>query len=301
MSEQKSHRSIKSLEAAVETFIADVERMLHDDETHRNRSQHPLDDVRMPMRKLQAAFENHMGRAPAVPRNPYNRSVTVGEDPHGSSVEESHESYGLIQINRTHSTAARLFGSSMPHSHFFSMRISRARRLMREFGEDFHTDGGVPIVEITLSPAQFVEMITSQNIGQGVPCTIEYVDGVAMDPVPKGAGSEIKLTVDLFRRELEALMGQLKTADAQVAEILAKKSLTKDDKEQIRKIVHRVNRLMNDNAPFAMKLMGEHTEKLIAKGKAELDAIITMALRQAGIKAIEANGGVLSQIGRAHV
>lgn len=92
----------------------------------------------------------------------------------------------------------------------------------------------------------------------------------------------------------ESLARQLKTADAQVAEILAKKSLTKDDKEQIRKIVHRVNRLMNDNAPFAMKLMGEHTEKLIAKGKAELDAIITMALRQAGIKAIEANGGVLS-------
>ena len=287
------HRSIKTLEEAVESFIADVGHRIDTMEADKTgqKSWYTLKDVSPALRKLEAAFEAHMGRPPAVPRNPYQRTVKqdIGRD---NEIEERHESYGLIHISRS-SGRRRLFGSSVQHQHFFTIRILRGRRLMKTFGEHFWDDGRVPIVEVALTPAQFVEMITSQNIGSGVPCTIMDVEGVPMDPTPESAGNEIKLTVEMFEDRLVDVIDRIREHDKNLDTLLDKKTFTKDDKAKIKSVVHEARRLIDDSAPYMMKLIGEHTEKLIAKGKMEIDAFVQLALVKAGIKAIKDSNGTL--------
>lgn len=288
---RSSHQNTKTLEEAVASFMADIEARLDEMEnTTGQKSWYTLKDVQTPLSKLRAAYEAHTGKPSDVPRQPYERKVERnGRD---SEIEERHESYGLVHISRV-TGHRRLFGSSVQHQHFFSLRVLRGRRVMKTYGEHYWDDHRVPIVEIALSPAQFVEMITSQNLGSGVPCTIMSVDGVPMDPTPDDAGSEIKVIAEMFEDSLVEMVDKLREHDKNLGKILEKKTFNKEDKERIHGIVHAVRRLIDDNAPFVLKMMGEHTEKLMAKGKMEIDAFIQLALTRAGIKAIRDNGGEL--------
>ncbi len=295
MADKKSgrsvHQSIKTLEEAVATFIADMEERLDKMEKDKeHRSWYSLKDVSMPMRKLRAAYEAHTGQAPEVPRAPYERAVK--RDGQESEITETHESYGLVHISRVQGYR-RLFGSSVRQQNYFTLRILRGRRVMTTHGEHYWDDHRVPIVEIALSPAQFVEMITSQNLGSGVPCTLLDVEGVPMDQTPDDAGSEIKLIAEMFEDTLVELVDKLREHDKNLGKLLEKKSFNKEDKEQIHGIVHAMRRHIDENAPFVLKMMGEHTEKLMAKGKMEIDAFIQLALTRAGIKSIRDNGGNL--------
>lgn len=285
------HQATRSLEEEVAAFIADFEERT--DESKKSHHRAVLSDIWGEVRKLKAALAAATGQAAEIPRQKYERTAKKGPGSlNEMDVEERHESYGLIHISRVQGHS-RLFGSSVRHQHYFRLRIMRGRRVMTTHGEHYWDDHRVPIVEVSLSPAQFVEMITSQNLGSGVPCTINDVEGVPMDLVPESAGSEIKMTVEMFEDRLVEMVDELRAHEKELNALLDKKSFNKDDKDKIKGIVTKVRRLMDDSAPHAMKLMGEHTEKLIAKGKMEIDAFVQLALTKAGIKAIKDNNGML--------
>ena len=288
------HRNTKSLEDAVASFVADVRNMFdrqdREKETHK-KNWHSLRDVAPALRKLEEALLAHRGEAPEVPRKPYERKVRR-DSIRDHEVEETHESYGLVQINRVQGDA-RLFGSSLRHQHFFMLRVYRARRLAHDYGERFSTDGRVPIVEVHLSPSQFVEMITTMNYGEGTPCTLDSVEGVDMDPTPEDAGSELKLMVEMFEDRTVEIVDELRRADTDLKKLLNKKSFNKEDKAAIQEAVTRARRFLDDSAPFVLKTFGEHAEKMVAKGKHEVESFIALALQKAGIKSIKDGGGHL--------
>lgn len=284
------HQSIKTLEDAVGTFLAD-----YDDYRARQKK---LSDGRLaasdlaPMfHKLKAAFQAATGNSEKVPRKDYERKVQRSY--RGDEIEETHESYGLVQISRVASTPVRLFGSSVEHQNFFTLKILRGKRIASDTGERFWSDGRVPVVEVSLTPAQFVEMITTMNSGEGIPCTLEHVDGVRMDRTPDDAGSELKVMSDLFKERLATVVKELDAHDKALEALLEKKAFTKEDKKQIRSTVNTAARFLNDSAPFVIKVFGEHVEKAAAKGKLEVEAFIATALHKVGIKAIRDAGGTL--------
>lgn len=285
------HQNVKTLEEAVATFIADVENRLDERKKSTNTGWYPLTDVERYLDQLKASYAAHRGEAPEVPRKDYERTVqrsVTGRD----EVVEKHESYGLVSINRV-SGFRRLFGSSIRHQHFFSIRVMRGQRQAGEWGEHFRTDGRVPIVSFDLSPAQFVELITTQNIGEGVPCTITDVEGVRMDPTPDDAGSELKMMKEQFEARFTDTVASMGKKLKEVDALLEKKSLTKDDKVAIRSILNAGYRMMSDSAPHTLKIFGEHTEKMIAKGKLEVESFIMLAIQKAGIKSIKDSDGRL--------
>lgn len=295
------HRNQKTLEAAVEGFIADVEATIASKRDLKRKGQDSaaswitLEAVIAPMYKLQAALDEFRGEARPVPRKPYERT-TVKREVHGKEITESHESYGMVGIHRVSGGGVRghrLFGSAVEHGHFFMLRIMRAKRVVAEFGEQFYSDGRVPIVEIALTAAQFAEMITTLNVGDGVPCTITDVEGVSMDSVPDDAGSELRRFHDDFKEHLTDIVDKLVVAEKTVEEVLAKKSITVADKDVIRRTVHTAVRVLNDHAPFVLKQFSESTEKMIAKGKTEIESFVNLVFQRAGIKAISAAGGIV--------
>lgn len=91
---------------------------------------------------------------------------------------ETHESYGMVGLSRFTCGGGKgmnLFGSSIQHYSGMTLTIREAvkrRNLNREW-----YGGRRIIAEVTLSPAQFAEMIMTPNVGDGVPCTINFVTG----------------------------------------------------------------------------------------------------------------------------
>jgi len=288
------HQNIKPLADAVGTFLADYEEYRVRQKTAKysaGEERMAASDLAPMLRKLNAAFDAHTGNAKKVPRKEYERKTQARHG--GDEVEETHESYGLVQINRGSSSGQRLFGSSVSHQHVFTLRVLRGLRRAADYGERFSSDGRVPIVEIAMTPAQFVEMITTQNSGEGVPCTIEYVEGVRMDRTPDDAGSELKVMSDLFKERLAKTVKELNAHDDTLEALLSKKTFARADKDMIRSVVRAAARLLDDNAPFVIKTFGEHVEKAAAKGKLEVEAFITTALHKIGVKAVRDAGGTL--------
>lgn len=288
------HQSIKTLEDAVGTFLADW-----DDYRARRKfgkggggeERIAASDLSPMFRKLKAAHDASTGNAKKVPRKEYERKVR--QDNCRDEIEETHESYGLVQFARDYSSGQRLFGSSVVHQNIFSLHILRGKRCATDSGERFYSDGRVPIVEVVMTPAQFVEMITTMNSGDGIPCTIKSVEGVRMDYTPDDSGSELKVMSDLFKERLAKTVKDLAEHDAALGSLLDKKTFTKADKDQIRGTVHAAFRLLDDSAPFVVKVFGEHVEKMAAKGKLEVEAFIATALHRVGIRAIHDAGGTL--------
>lgn len=288
-----NHQSVKTLEEAVDAFISEYDdaRKSQDAESGHRRSWHTIDGMQSSVHKLRAALAAARNQAPDVPRQKYENTTKESFGREGE-IEERHESFGLVQISRVQGYT-RLFGSSVKHASFFRLRVMRGKRVVTNFGEHYYDDNRVPIVEVSLSAAQFVDMITAQNIGSGVPCTIVHVEGVDMDPVPEGAGNEVKVIADMYRDRIKQAAASLKKADAELRTILAQKTLNKTDRARIYDLVHTVTRLMDDTGPHAVKLIGEFTEKMASKGRTEVEAFIQLALQRAGIKAIRDTGGQL--------
>lgn len=288
------HQGTKTLEDAVGTFLADYEDYLVRQKASKYSSgveRIAASDLYPMFGKLKAALRAATGNAEKVPRKEYERKVKRSN--YRDEIEETHESYGLVQISRGSSSGQRLFGSSVVHQNIFTLRILRGMRQATESGEHFRSDGRVPIVEVAMTPAQFVEMITTMNSGEGIPCTIEHVEGVRMDHTPDDAGSELKVMSDLFKERLATVVKELDAHDAALETLLEKKTFTKEDKKQIRSAVNTAARLLSDSAPFVIKVFGEHVEKAAAKGKLEVEAFIATALHKVGIKAIRDAGGTL--------
>ena len=87
--------------------------------------------------------------------------------------ETKHPAFGVIGVGRV-SGHTRLFGSDFTHHNYISLRISTAKTI-ESYGVKTSVHSDEQIVEVCLSEVQFARMITSLNMGEGTPCTLEYV------------------------------------------------------------------------------------------------------------------------------
>lgn len=286
MTQKTDHQATKTLEEAAAAVI--------DEYYARSEKARFLDghsDLRRFIAQLEASYLAHIGRPTEVPRKPYHVNRTVS---HGDvEFEESHESYGLVSMSRVSGGGQRLFGSSTSHGHYFVLRVLRGRRIASARGERFFEDARASIVEIAMTAAQYIDMMTTPNSGSGTPCTILRVEGISMDEPPPDMGSELKVIHTSFTEEVQDVQKAMKTALADIETILAKKSLTNADKEAIRRIVWKADRLLSDAAPFVLKIFGETAERMASKGKMEVEAFLKLVLERAGIKSIRDAGGNL--------
>lgn len=204
---------------------------------------------------------------------------------------ERHESFGLVGVNRISSTGTRMFGSHLDqHGVMFRFTLLRAKRvhtdLIRDrIYEDYEAE--CPrLVEFELTAAQFVELMTSLNVGQGVPCTLVSVAGVEMEEVPEAVKSEAEMIHEKFTEDMRDVATTLRPMTDEIEEVLSAKSITKAGREKIRNSVFHIVKKISDSAPYAMRSFTESAGRRLAQGKAELDAIANTALMRAGLKAL---------------
>lgn len=201
-------------------------------------------------------------------------------DEHGREV---HPAWGMIGAFRTQSTPGSvLFDSDIRHMNTVHLRIatgSRKRTLHRD-----HLMAERAFVEVEMSEAQWASLVSSMNVGDGVPCTIRRrEDDLLVAGMP-------------FESRLQESMDEVRTAAhdaaAAVAEAFAayKAQKTVGNLRTLQAAIEN----MPANVEFAAKSLSEHSENVVQKARADIEAMAVAASERVGIEP-SAVAGLLSE------
>ena len=205
-----------------------------------------------------------------------------------------HPSYGIISFNRIACGGGRrLFGSSL-NEHFSSVRvrISHCERATDHGLDRFRSID--QIIEIELSAAQFAEAITSMNVGDGVPCTIQRLAGAGAIPEPPVVMNAADHAKSDFAARMKTFARSLVKTRQDVEDATEGKVITAALRKSIRDGVDKIAQEVGENIPYFITCYEEATEKIKAAAKAEADAWLTSALHRAGLQSLRsalARGG----------
>lgn len=212
--------------------------------------------------------------------------VTVGGYLGDEEVTYEHPSYGMVAFSRLHCSGKQvLFGSPLDR-HYASVRLRvhygrRRHHLKRDW---FSTADHNPVVEIEMSAAQFAEAITNMNVGDGVPCTIRYAEGRMVPDPPENAPLEVEKIRQSFAEDMREIGEKLKRSIGRADELLKKKSLTKQDRDDIMAELRLAAEHFQSNQKFAVDSFQESTDKIVTAAKTEIDATFQSVVREAGLQ-----------------
>jgi hypothetical protein len=198
------------------------------------------------------------------------------------SPSEAHPSYGMAGFSRTTGGNFNLFGSSIRHNNTIALRIHRATK-HRNLNTDWY-HAGQELIEVRFSPTQFAELLTSMNVGDGVPCTIEHVGGEQAPPCPEYKQRE--QYHDEFADDLKQIAGGAQKLSERVRELMQQPKLTKAEREEVVSLIDRLIQDIGSNLPFVHKQFNEAVEKTVVEAKGEIDATVLTMVTKLGLEAL---------------
>ncbi len=200
--------------------------------------------------------------------------------------EYKHPSYGMVQFSRVSGGKRRLFGSTMSeHANTIYLRIAKGTREFHLKEDRYYAGRTADMIEVEMSASQFSELITTMNIGSGVPCTIRRFNGERVEG-PPDEGTEMDRVREDFAEDLKNISSKLDGAKSELGTILAKKSIGKGDKKAIAKIVSQMFQHFEANVPFVQEQFQRATDRSVAAAKTEIDATLTCAVTKLGLQSL---------------
>ena len=193
-----------------------------------------------------------------------------------------HESYGMVGVSRvTHSHGTSLFGSSIKHSNTIRLSIKTAE-VNRHLNRDWY-HGNDRLIEIELAPTQFAEMITCMNMGNGVPCTLRYLeDHKRLENPPEVKQREI--FEQEFQENVDKIKDFYKNDFKQIKETLLKKGTIKiGERKQTINIITKLINTLEDAMPFLQKGFNESMDKTVS----EVEAFVMHKVTSLGIEGLQ--------------
>jgi hypothetical protein len=194
----------------------------------------------------------------------------------------THPAFGMIGASRVSSggSGQNLFGSDFGHHAYVEIRIRHA-----ELNRNLSTDwvfGRNEIVRVMLSEAQWATFVSSLNVGDGVPCTLDAIGGEVVPGIRslparrKEFATEMEATVGSAVKELDAIVAAMTDA-----EIPPRK------KEELLSHLRMARRHLLSNVPFVAKVFDEHMEKTVERAKVEVNAYLQLTLMRAGVARLQ--------------
>jgi hypothetical protein len=211
---------------------------------------------------------------------PVTRTV---KGPAGNEEVTTHPAFGLIRASRVQGRAI-LSGSDFDHLNFMTITIFRSRR-HRSLHQDWDFATEV-VTEVNLSEAQWATFVSAPNVGQGVPCTLTYIDGTQIPSLPLPESHADKFVGEMEAR-LKAIVNGTKAALTLLDEMPASASRKKDLRLKLEALL----RDLDKNLPFVATQFGEHVEEVIEKAKTEVHGYVTGVVQRAGLTALQQGDG----------
>lgn len=192
----------------------------------------------------------------------------ISEDVLGTSYK--HPSFGMLSFNRTHGGHSNLFGSSIQHNDTIHM-VLKEGVVIRGLNDDRYV-GEDEILEVEMSQSQFAELITSINVGTGIPCTIKYLRGKGRINEADFINKRQQITNE-FKESMNERMSDAKEFYDEVKELFTtKKSIGKGDREMILRRLANVTQGMESSSKFIFDQFQNQIDKTITEAKGEIEA-----------------------------
>ena len=197
----------------------------------------------------------------------------------------THDSWGMIGIYHQHHGGRQLFGSDVTNYNTICLKIKTAQ-CSRELGSDW-IYGDKTLVEVTLSANQFADLLTNANIGDGVPCTIEYVIGKGM---VKYQPQEPKLKIIEQERDAlaEKALSNINSSIAMVKELIEKKKLSKTVGEELLfNIEGALSSLAGGGKAFYQQQAKQEVENMVVEAKRQVQSYVDNKIYSTGLQMLK--------------
>ena len=198
---------------------------------------------------------------------------------------ETHDSWGMVGICHQHHGGRQLFGSDVTNYNTICLRIKTAQ-CSRELGRDWIM-GDKTLVEITLSANQFADLLTNANIGDGVPCTIEYVIGKGMI---KYQPQEPKLKIIEEERDAlaEKAVLNIRSSLDMVNELIEKKKISKTIGEELLFNMNgALSSLVGGGKEFYKKQAKQEVENMVVEAKRQVQSYVDNKIYSTGLQMLK--------------
>jgi hypothetical protein len=188
-------------------------------------------------------------------------------------VTDEHPSFGKAIINRVSQSApgASLFDSEIRHQHYVVLTITHADRT-RDLNRDWIHSKDV-VTEVHMSEAQWASLVSAFGNGDGVSVTLaqtEHLGRIDPPPYEPRMAHTITETRGAAKRMFDAAWAALEDVEA------------KPTKANLRKL----RQIMENAAPnvaYAARTLAEHTEGVVTKARADVEAMVAAASQRHGL------------------
>jgi hypothetical protein len=219
-------------------------------------------------------------------RNVQEPTVRKDESPMGGDIYE-HPAYASIGASRVSGGHTHLYDSDFKHSHYMTVRIYKSQ-LCRSLSNDWHFSPNTPYIEVSMSEAQWATFVSSPNIGSGVPCTLESLNGEHIPRLPAP-----KPRVEQFGTEQDDRMSRAMASISEAMAAVDECKLSEKAKKELKSKMMMACQNIGANQKFVADQFGEHMEKVVEHAKIEVNAYATATIQRAGLQAIAGKGPIL--------
>lgn len=195
---------------------------------------------------------------------------------------EEHPAWGVISAARVSATpGVVLFDSDIKHGRTMRVTVQRATR-SREGSHDYIHGSGPDLIEVEMSEAQWASFVSSTNT-TGVPCTVRRtetdwnVPGVEYAPRLAHSMGEVKGAA-------AAAFVKIREARDAYEKALEEKAPAKVRNEALRALHYAIENSA-PNIHHAAKVLVEHTENVVQKARADIEAMVQAEASRLGIEA----------------
>lgn len=208
------------------------------------------------------------------------RQAPTAEHKHGSpNVTLSHPAFGQVVACRVNGGRMNLYGTDFIPDGFITLTVSHSQ-LERSLSRDWHFPKK-EIIEIAMSEAQWATLISSLNIGGGVPCTLQHLKMERIPQIENPTPQRKKFSDEMKKNFLEA-----KQSIRDLVEKIQGMNLPKGKSADIITSLNSVRMKIDGNAKFVADSFDEHIETKIEEAKMEAHGYLARAVSQAGISAL---------------
>lgn len=199
---------------------------------------------------------------------------------------ETHPAFGLAVFSRYSIGGAkhRLFGSSIDSINAISLSIRRCE-VQHNLGSDHYFDRG-ELIEINMTEAQFATLLTTMNVGSGVPVTINHFNGQKMPDLPESKVEAVKIR-EKFHSNMAKWKKQLNATTGEIDAILVKKgALNQEEKKRINELTSSLVEQIKGHSSFLVDMFNESVNGAVSEAKAEVESFINSAIQRTGLEAL---------------
>lgn len=193
-----------------------------------------------------------------------------------------HESFGMVSVCHT-SGHFQLFGSDFDHQHAVTLRISRGS-LHRNLSNDWYHNEE-ELIEVVMTFEQYARMIASPNTS-GSPCTISSIGPRSIRTPPRMPRKNV------FNEEFKAACKTIANLCSEdilddLVKLRTAPTLNKGDRLAIAGRMETAVKKIANSIPWIQEQFQESMEKTVQAAAIEVQSIVDMTVRRAGLESIQ--------------